>query len=172
MSSSSATHHLSSEASVLSSHPQHLTINNAVSERATLPSMELAVGQDSCRAKQSPPSGLSRSWSPSNSEMAELRPRSLSTCSNSVLRNGLRSVRFTSFPCRPQLSMQRNAKFDIVTQQNQTVNSVRYEGNIFLTSVRYAPSLIYMQPKTASELAQDASNAKLRDNKEKRAKLS
>ena len=158
---------------MLSSHPQHLTIKNAVSERSTpLPSMEFAVGQDSCRAKQSPPSGLRRSWSPSSSEMTELRPRSLSACSNNVLRNRLRSVRFTSFPCRPQLSMQRNAKFDMVTQQNQTVNSVRYEGNIFLTSVRYAPSLIYMQPKTASELAQDASNAKLRDNKEKRAKLS
>lgn len=44
----------------------------------------------------------------------------------------LRCVKFTSFPCRPQLSMQRNAKFDTITELNQTLNRVRFAGNMFL----------------------------------------
>jgi len=43
----------------------------------------------------------------------------------------LRSVRFTSFPCRPQLSMQRNAVFNVVTTQSQEFNKVRSARNLF-----------------------------------------
>ena len=45
----------------------------------------------------------------------------------------LRSVRFTSFPCRPQLSMQRNAVFNVVTTQSQEFNKVRSARNVFFS---------------------------------------
>eukprot|EP01083_Nonionella_stella_P138707 422186_1 len=81
-----------------------------------------------------------------------------SATSNNVTRTrantSLTSVRFTCYPCRPHLSMQRNEKFETVTRQNQTVNSVKNSGNIFLTAAKQVnpshPPLLYMEPKTAA----------------------
>lgn len=50
---------------------------------------------------------------------------SAETCS----KTSMRCVKFTSFPCRPLLSMQRNATFETITEKSQPVNR-----NMFLQS--------------------------------------
>lgn len=77
--------------------------------------------------------------SPTNRTTKFQRPyrRSSSKGSMNSLQQGvsatLRSVRFTSFPCRPQLSMQRNAVFNVVTTQSQEFNKVRSARNVFFS---------------------------------------
>lgn len=57
--------------------------------------------------------------------------RSSLTSTTQSVSAALRSVRFSSFPCRPLLSMQRNAEFNAVTAQSQEFNKGRSARNMF-----------------------------------------
>jgi hypothetical protein len=71
-------------------------------------------------------------------DLAIIRDRSSPTLNISRARKSrpsaigsLQSVRFTSYPCRPLLSMQRNEEFNVITWEAQEFNIGRCARNMF-----------------------------------------